>query len=147
MLKSDESSRDLLKLNQTLVSSTLTRLNLVRFQPNLGQISIDTMEYQPNLIRSGQIWRDPARFRPKSCEVTKPETDRLLPETRYNPTWLIWNFPWVGCGSKFSPLEKVGSSPGWAQTRPSSTRGHPYMQISLEGLQAYGIAYGRYTMQ
>ena len=125
MLKCGESSPDLLKLGQTPVSLTLTQPNLIRFWPNLGQISIDTKEYQPNLVRSNQIWQDPTRFRPKSDKITKPETDRLLPETRYDLTRLIWNFPQVGCGSKFSPPEKVDSSPSWAQTRPGPTLGHP----------------------
>ena len=106
MLKSGEYSPDRLKLGQTPVSSTLT-------WPNLDQIPIDTKEYWPNLFRSDQIWRDPARFRPKSGEITKPKTDRLLPKTQYDLTWLIWNFPWVGCGLKFYPPEKVRSGQVW----------------------------------
>ena len=91
MLKSGEASPDLPKLGQTPVSQTVTR-------PNLSHISIDPVSYRPNLVRFGQIWRDPARFRPKSGDIRKPETDRFSPENRYDPTRLIWNVIRVGCG-------------------------------------------------
>ena len=60
MLKSGESSPNLLKLGQNSL--------------DLGQIFIDPKDYRPNLVKSGQIWRDPARFWPKSGDIGKPET-------------------------------------------------------------------------
>ena len=37
------------------------------------------------LVRSGQIWQDRARFRPKSSKICKPITDWYTLET--NTTW------------------------------------------------------------
>ena len=120
MLKSDESSRDLLKLNQTLVSSTLTRLNLVRFQPNLGQISIDTMEYWPNLVRSSQIsakiWRN-HKTRNRPIITRNP--------IRPNPVDLKLSMGWLRVEIFPTREGRVESRLGTNLTRPDPTRGHP----------------------
>ena len=87
-------------------------------RPNLGQILIDPKESRLTLIRSSQILD-------KNQWIGKLETDRFPLENWYDLTRLIWNFRRVGCGSKFFPLDNVGSSPSWTQTWPGSTRGHP----------------------
>ena len=107
---------------QIYSNSDKTPISPIPTLPNLGQIFIDPKESHPTLVRSGQIWQDPARFRPKTSE----RKTRNLPiptrkSIRYDPTLLIWNFRRVSCESKSSPPDNVGSSPGWAQTRPVDT--------------------------
>ena len=128
-----------LKSGQDLASSLLKYAKFRRTNPDLlklrqnsskpdsnsdksSQIFIDPKESHPTSIRSGQISA-------KNKRIGKPETDRFPPKNRYDPTRLIWNFRRVGCGSKSSPPDNVGSSPGWAQTRPDLTRGHPYLWV------------------
>ena len=126
---------DQLKSGQDLASSLLKYAKFRRTNPDLlklrqnsskpdsnsdksSQIFIDPKESHPTSIRSGQISA-------KNKRIGKPETDRFPPKNRYDSTWLIWNFRWVGCGSKSSPLDNVESCLGWAQTQPGPTRGHP----------------------
>ena len=83
---------------------------------------------------SAKIWR---------LKLTPTSTDPTV--VHRSPIQLDPRFPVVGSGSfNFSP-DVSGSVPGWAQTRPGPTRGHPYSlcnspsqkQISLSRLSLY----------
>ena len=120
MLKYGESSPDLLKLGQIPVGSTLTRSKLIRFQPNLGQISIDTMEYRPNLVRSSQI----------SAKIWRNHKTRNRPIITRNP--IQPNPVDLKLSTGWLRVEIFPTREGWVEsrlgtnlTRPDPTRGHP----------------------
>ena len=110
----------LLKLSQIPVGSTLTRSKLIRFQPNLGQISIDTMEYRPNLVRSSQIsakiWRN-HKTRNRPIITRNP--------IRPNPVDLKLSTGWLRVEIFPTREGRVESRLGTNLTRPDPTRGHP----------------------
>ena len=120
MLKSGESSPNLLKLGQTPVGSTLTQSNLVRFRPNLGQISIDTMEYRPNLVTSGQISA-------KIWQNHKTRNRPIITRNSIRPNPVDLKLSTGRLRVKIFPTQEgwVESRLGTNPTRPDQTRGHP----------------------
>ena len=105
--------------------------DLFKIRPNLVEIRQDLFKISSDLAKTRDLGEIRRRFLQNLMRFTQFETDRYPtgePLTSNHPNHCHRR---VGSGFRFRRLDLVGSIPGWAQTRPGLTRGHPYTHPSF----------------